>query len=150
MNQRETTDFVQQVAIAFPGLLELLEKSPATIGVWARTLEQVTPREAMRVLDRWITGDLENPPIGFRREQFALDVRSVAQRMRSDEFSKHASVAAIENGRKPRGKNKTPAADICRPFIDTVLAVNAQVINGTLMQQERDDVVAQLLEEAMA
>lgn len=148
MNKQETSEFVQQVAIAFPGLLELLEKSPATLGVWAKTLEQVSSRDAMRVLSRWIDGSLDNPPIGFRREMFALDVRSVAMRMRSDEMSKQASAEKIENGKRPRGQNATPAYDLCASFFAKVLPLNEQVINGTLLQQERDVVVAQLLEEA--
>ena len=150
MQDKELTEFFGMAFDAFPGLRELVASSPGTIKVWARTLEQVTPREAMRVLDRWITGELENPPTGFRREQFALDVRAVAFRMRSDDFAKKASFTAIENGRKPRGKNKTPAYDICRPFLDKVLALNAQVINGTLVQEERDELVSKLLDEARA
>lgn len=157
MNQQETTEFLGQVMIAFPGVAELLEKSPATTRVWCRTLESVSVREAITVLDRWITGDLKDPPVGFKRETLAIDVRSVVERMRSDEAALRSSESEyqanrdkIDNGRKPRGRNATPAADICRPFIDKVLVLNAQVINGTLMQQERDDVVAQLLDEAMA
>lgn len=149
MNQQETIHFVDQVATAFPGLLELLEKSPGTIGVWAKTLAQVSLDEALRVLEGWIAGTLENPPVGFRRELFALDVRAVVLKTRDDELRRVTSQQKMEIGRK-RGKNPTPAYDISRPFMEKVLELNKQVMNGTLSNHEWDAGVAKLLDEAFA
>jgi hypothetical protein len=148
MQGKELTDFFGMAFDAFPGLRELVSSSPGTVKVWAKTLEPVSFIDAGRVLNRWITGELENPPIGFRRELFALDVRAVVARMRDDDYRRKVSQEKMETGRKPRGVNPTPAYDISRPFLEKVLDLNKQVMNGTLTDYEWDDGVKTLIDEA--
>lgn len=146
MNTKETTDFVQQVAIAFPGVVELLEKSPATLGVWAKTLEQVSSREASTVLSRWVNGSLPDPPVGFRRELFALDVRAVVMKDRADAMR----FKAIENASRSRIAYPSAAfRSIAKPYSE-ILGLRSRVMAGDLSAEECDRQIEAIIEGAFA
>ncbi len=146
MTDEEATEFVQHASTAFPGLLELLEKSPGTLGVWAKTLQQVAFREALRVLERWIAGSLPDPPVGFRRELFALDVRQVVLNDRAVANRFVSSKRAMDNGRK------YPSAafvSIAKPFGE-ILDLRAKVMAGELSGEECDRRVDEVIDNAFA
>jgi len=147
MNAEQMQLFAKNSSQAFPGLMELLERSPETLGVWGRTLAQVSLAEASGVLSRWIDGSLADPPVGFRRELFALDVKAVVARDRGDTIRKRDS--EDQRAKTIRKENGTPAHAFCRPFMDKVILLNNQVTNGTLTQQERDLAVEELIEETV-
>ncbi len=139
MTTEELDLFVESSCAAFPGLLELLKASPATVSVWGRTLDSVSYEEATSVLDRWIVGTLLDPPVGYRRETFALDVRAVVARDRADEARRKASVVRIH-----RGKYIPSAAfkSITEPF-GRILELRARVMRG---EMELDDCERQIHE----
>lgn len=147
MNSEAMKLFAKQACQAFPGLIELLERSPETLGVWGRTLAQVSLNEATGVLGRWIDGSLADPPVGFRRELFALDIKAIVAKDRGDTIRKRDSEE--QRAKTIRKENGTPAYAFCRPFMDKVILLNNQVTNGTLTQQERDLAVEELIEETV-
>lgn len=122
--------FFQSACNAFPGLRDLLAASPATLAVWSQTLEQVSYNEATQVLDRWIRGTIENPPVGFRRELFALDVRAVAMRIRSDHTRNQEQQERLEKLTRRRQPSQA-FRSIAKPF-NEILALRAQVMAGEL------------------
>ena len=139
--------FVKHACDAFPGLLELLERSPGTLAVWGRTLSSVSLADATSVLERWIDGKLEDPPVGYKREMFALHVKSTVDRVRGDTIRWRDSQE--QRAKAIRKNNGSPAYQFafCGPFMLKVDGWNKQVVNGTLTQQERDFMVNELLEE---
>jgi hypothetical protein len=147
MNSESMKLFAKQACEAFPGLIELLERSPATLAVWGRTLERVTLDEASSVLGRWIDGSLAEPPVGFRRELFALDIKAIVAKDRGDTIRKRDSEE--QRAKTIRKESGTPAYAFCRPFMDKVISLNNQVANGSLTQQERNFMVEELIEETV-
>lgn len=146
MNNQQTREFVEQVATAFPGLLELLDKSPATLTVWARTLEQVAPREALGVLERWITGVLPDPPVGFRREMFALDVKSIVMRDRSDDARRKAGLEARTKADRNSYRPSAAFKSISEPF-GRILELRKLVLAGELELGDCEKQIQQIIEE---
>jgi hypothetical protein len=144
MQKQELNAFVESACAAFPGLLDLLEKSPATVAVWGRTLETITYTEAASVLDRWIVGTLDNPPIGFRRESFALDVRAVVGRDRSDSVRRSDNQVKIH-----RGKYVPSHAfvSIAKPFGE-ILELRRKVMVGELTSEECEWQIHDIVEGA--
>jgi hypothetical protein len=82
MTPAEATQFFESAFIAFPGLAAWLRETStdgaATCSVWARTLSKISFDEATYVLDGWIDGTIKDPPVGYRRESFALHVKAIA------------------------------------------------------------------------
>jgi len=89
VDENEFREFFKLAYDAFPGLRELISLSPGTQKQWARMLSKVSFDDAMRVLDGWIDGTFREPPIGWRREMFALDVRAYAQTIREARTKQH-------------------------------------------------------------
>ncbi len=146
MQTQELKPFVDSACAAFPGLLELLEKSPSTMSVWGQTLEQVTYSEAMQVLNQWVRGILENPPVGFRRELFALDVRAVAMRRRSDLARNQEQQERLEKLDRKR-QPSVAFRSIAKPF-NEILALRAKVMAGELSAVDCELQVAAIVEGA--
>lgn len=89
MDSEEAKKFLQKAFIAFPGLREWLHATGTpteTIGTWVRTLQRVAYQDAVEVLDGWIDGSIPNPPIGFRREVFAIDVRECSKKFSEERY----------------------------------------------------------------
>jgi hypothetical protein len=138
--------FFSSACNAFPGLRDLLAASPATLAVWSQTLQQVSYTEAAQVLDWWIRGTLENPPVGFRRELFALDVRAVAMRIRSDDMrlqEQQERLQKLDRRRRPSQAFRS----IAKPFYE-ILALRAKVMAGELSATECDQQVKAIIDGA--
>ena len=151
MTQSEFAAFFVQARIAFPGLSEwVLEKSPdaqATFAVWAKTLARTDIEDATAALDGWVTGSIPNPPIGYRRESFALDVRAIAA-ARAD--ARHKVAYREETLNKSRRKDYKPSAafiSIAKPF-SLILDSQRRMMNGEITMTEHDRVTAEIIEEA--
>jgi hypothetical protein len=144
MQDRELNEFIGLAIDAFPGLGAFVAEHPAVVKSWGKTLSNVTAKEAMGVLSRWVDGSLSEPPVGYRRELFALDVRAVAMRGRNDFARERASVEARE---KALRKSQPSAAfrSILVPFTK-ILELRSKVMRGELDVQECDRQIQQIVE----
>jgi len=137
MNATELQSLVDATCDAFPGMQELVTKHPSVIATWGKTLHDIALQDALAVLNRWIAGTLEHPPIGFRREMFALDVKSVVGRVHSDMLRKRHNHEVID--RADRKKNyRSPLTVFIGPAFEKFLAYNDAVINGEMSSEDRD------------
>jgi hypothetical protein len=137
MNTTELQKLVEETCSAFPGMQELVEKHPSVVATWGKTLHAIALQDAMAVLNRWIAGTLENPPVGFRREVFALDIKAVVERVHSDIARKRLNHEVID--RADRRKNYRSAVTVLiGPVFEKFLAYNEEVINGTMSHDERE------------
>lgn len=146
MEKCELSAFFGNAFDAFPGLRELIASSPGTLAVWGKTLETIALQEAASVLDRWIVGTLDNPPVGFRRESFALDVRAVVGRDRSDAARRSENSVKIN-----RGKYVPSHAfiSIAEPFSE-ILELRRKTMVGELTAEECDWRIHDIVEGAFA
>ena len=150
MTAEEFVFFTQQAFIAFPGLKEwLYEKSPepsATIRVWGKTLEHTPLREAIAVLDGWTTGAIKDPPTGYKREVFAIDVRSIASESRR---RRAAEQSKTEQRKRYSRDNYQPSAafqSIAEPF-SRILELRKRVMAGELELEDCEKQVQQIVDE---
>lgn len=150
MTPSEAKDFFEKVFVAFPGLKEWLKSigdPSSTVAVWSRTLNAVTSEEAMTVLDGWIDGSIANPPVGYRREMFALEVKSLVMQVRSElRKERDREEQWIKSN---RGKYQPTAAfrSIAKPFMQ-MLANKELVMAGEMSVEEYDRQVDIITEQA--
>jgi len=110
--------------------------------------QDVSLDDAMDVLNRWISGALENPPIGFRREMFALDIKAVADRVYSDWLRKKQNQELLD--KTYRKNNRSKAFIAVAPAFSKFLEYNEAVINGNMTQEDRDWQVHHDIDELFA
>lgn len=152
MNQQEISEFWGQVFINFPSLEEwIYSKSPdpaATIASWSRAWENITAREAMSVLNRWVTGELD-PPTGYQRESFHLHVRQVVMQDRAKRAGAMAREEAFEKANI--GKPRPKVLVSCSKVIDEIVAFKKQHEAGLISREqllaERDRIVREAIDE---
>ena len=148
MNLNELSKLVDETCKAFPGMMELVSKHPTVVESWAVTLKDVSLDDALDVLNRWMSGTLENPPIGFRRDMFALDIKAVADRVYSDWLRKKQNQELLD--KTYRKKNRSRAFIAVTTAFSKFLEYNEAVINGTMTQEDRDWQVHHDIEELFA
>lgn len=148
MSEEESAKFLKAACDAFPGLADLSVASPATPAVWVRTLSKVSYVDATAVLDGWIDGSLKDPPVGFRRELFALDVRSCAQVIREA----RSKTKRYEEDFKKSHRRKTQS-DLMSIQIGPIYARICAVIElrnkGGLTPDEAYDETSRIVEEGL-
>jgi hypothetical protein len=148
VDENEFREFFKLAYDAFPGLRELISLSPGTQKQWARMLSKVSFEDAMRVLDGWIDGTFRDPPIGWRREMFALDVRAYAQTIREARTKQHR----IDEDFKEACRRKKQSALMAYP-IGPIYARICAVIElrnkGGLTPDEAYDETSRLVEEGL-
>lgn len=146
MRDKELSEFFSMAFDAFPGLKTFIVDSPNTVKVWAKTLENITPREAISVLSRWIDGTLPDPPVGFRRELFALDLKAVALKDRADtarhKAGDEARTKADRNSYRPSAAFKSIAVPFGR-----ILELRSKVLAGDLELEDCERQIKQIVEE---
>ncbi|MFY7700491.1 MAG: hypothetical protein ACOVQH_09490 [Burkholderiaceae bacterium] len=154
MTPNELEQFLRKAFIAFPGLkdwAETLPKASDTLAVWSRTLERVTLDEATQVLNDWIDCTLSDPPVGYRRETFAIDIKSIVSRRRTEHLAETYSERAREEQwiKANRGKYQPSAAfrSIAKPFLE-MLANKPLVMMGEMSHDEYDRQVDLITERA--
>ena len=150
MDEREFAAFTDNAFAAFPGLKEwLTEKSPnvpVTLAAWRKTLANVTYDEAASVLDGWLTGTIHSPPVGYKRELFAIDIRSIVQRQRDDarreEVRQEIFVKALA------GRYKRPSSIVkLSPYFARILDVGTAIKAGTIGEDDGADQLASIVAE---
>lgn len=150
MTAEEFVFFTQQAFIAFPGLKEwLYEKSPepaATIRVWGKTLEKTTLKEAIAVLDGWTAGAIKDPPTGYKREVFAIEVRSIAAEARRKRMVEHAKTEQQQRYSRDNYKPSAAFKSIAEPF-GRILGLRAQVMSGELELEDCERQTREIVEE---
>jgi hypothetical protein len=159
MSPEEAKRFFERAFVAFPGLREWISglKSDKenlvgreTMEVWARTLKGVEFNEATDVLESWIDCSLPEPPVGYRRETFAIDVRSIVMRRRSDAKAETYSERAREELwlKSNRGKYQPSNAfvSIAKPFM-RMLDLRKQVMACELSVEEYDRLCDEIVHE---
>jgi hypothetical protein len=142
MTPAEATEFFRNAFIAFPGLAAWLRETStdgaATCSVWARTLAKVTLDEATYVLDGWIDGTIEDPPIGYRRESFALHVKAIATKerdIRNKELEREKQWIKSNRG------NYQPSAAfkvVAKPYLESIEWL-PKLWAGEVTHQEYDE-----------
>jgi len=138
MTEIEYKQFIERSFAAFPGLHEWVEsKSPEpseTLGFWARSLKSVSIEDANKVLDGWCDGSITDPPVGFRREMFALDVRAISQRWRDDRRKQQQHVEIDSHDRSHRRRSVALS-----PYIARLIDVGDMFKRGDISERECDD-----------
>ena len=151
MNATEAGKFFEKAFLAFPGLASWLrENSPdpaGTCSLWASTLSKVSADEAEAVLDGWLDGSIKEPPVGYKRETFALNVKALVLNERSKIYQERAREEIWMKSN--RGKYQPSAAfrSIAKPFLE-MLANKPLVMAGEMTPQEYDRQVDLIAERA--
>lgn len=153
MNQTEAGKFFQKAFLAFPGLASWLRENstdPAgTCSIWASTLAKVSADEADAVLDGWVNGSIKEPPTGYKRETFALNVKALALQMRSElrkELDREEQWI-----KSNRGKYIPSAAfrSIAKPFM-RMLEHKSRLVEGEITHAEYDRLIDEITEGAFS
>jgi hypothetical protein len=153
MNQTEAGKFFQKAFLAFPGLASWLRENstdPAgTCSIWASTLAKVSADEADAVLDGWIDGSIKEPPTGYKRETFALNVKALAMGLRDQ--AKREQVREELWIKSNRGKYQPSSAfkSVAKPFM-AMMAERDRAINGEITWAEYDRLVDKITEGAFS
>jgi hypothetical protein len=153
MNPIEAGIFFQKAFLAFPGLASWLRENstdPAgTCSIWASTLAKVSADEADAVLDGWIDGSIKEPPTGYKRETFALNVKALAMGLRDQ--AKREQVREELWIKSNRGKYQPSAAfrSVAKPFM-AMMAERDRAINGEITWVEYDRLVDEITEGAFS
>jgi hypothetical protein len=155
MTETEIKLLLKEACRVFPSIQAYMLEYPNIAIVWAEILEgdqfnsAITLDEAMDVLKRWKMGTLENPPIGFRRELFATDMRAVISldRTKANSAWLKAKERSENQEKYERKKNGQPAFRLCAPLFDRILELNKQVINGTLSAHDKEWKVHDIVNE---
>ena len=153
MTPIEAGKFFEKAFLAFPGLSAWLrENSPdpaGTCSLWASTLSKISAEEAYAVLDGWVDGSIFDPPTGYKRETFALNVKALAMAERG---KRNQDRAREEQWVKSnRGKYQPSAAfrSIAKPFMQ-MLDNKPLLMNGEITHAEYDRLVDEITEQAFA
>ena len=104
-------------------------KPDETLGVWCTVLHDVEVTEAIRVINRWVRGELPSPT-GFELAEFALHLRAVVMQDRY-EARKHLVRQAIVE--KPTGSR---APLLMWPYVNRILANGDSYRNGEISLEE--------------
>ena len=153
MNTTEAGKFFQKAFLAFPGLASWLRENstdPAgTCSIWASTLAKVSADEADAVLDGWIDGSIKEPPTGYKRETFALNVKALAMALRDQ--AKREQVREELWIKSNRGKYQPSAAfkSVAKPFM-AMMAERDRAIKGEITWAEYDRLVDEITEGAFS
>ena len=153
MTPVEANEFFSRAFKTFPGVLEWLnEKSEDpkyTLGSWKRTLEKVTIEEANWVLSGWEDGSIPQPPVGYRRELFAIDLKACVIRDRDERNrERRREEQWIKSN---RGKYIPSAAfrSIAKPFME-MLEHKSRLVDGEMTHAEYDRLVDEITEGAFS
>jgi hypothetical protein len=153
MTPTEAGQFFQKAFLAFPGLASWLRENStdpaATCATWASTLAKVSAGEADAVLDGWVDGSIKEPPTGYKRETFALNVKALALQMRSE---LRKDLDREEQWIKSnRGKYIPSAAfkSIAKPFME-MLEHKSRLAEGEITHAEYDRLVDEITEGAFS
>ncbi|AMV31286.1 hypothetical protein VN12_04160 [Pirellula sp. SH-Sr6A] len=152
MNQQEISEFWGQVFINFPSLEEWINTKspdpPKTIASWSRAWENITAKEAMSVLNRWVTGEID-PPTGYQRETFHIHLRQVVMSDRAKLSGARAREEAFEKANIGAARPKIMVS--CSAVMDKIIALKSQYEAGFIsmdeLERERDLIVREAHEE---
>lgn len=151
MTPTETKEFFSRAFVAFPSVPQWLKEASvdpsATLSTWQRTLEPITLEEADMVLDGWITGDIPNPPTGYRRELFAIDLKGCAMRDRDE---RKRETRREEQWVKSNRGNYQPSAafrSVAKPFGE-MMEWKAKLWAGEITDSEYDQKVDEIVARA--
>jgi hypothetical protein len=153
MNTTEAGKFFQKAFLAFPGLASWLRENstdPAgTCSIWASTLAKVSADEADAVLDGWVDGSIKEPPTGYKRETFALNVKALALAERGKANQDRAREEQWIKSN--RGKYQPSAAfkSIAKPFMQ-MLEHKSRLVDGEITHAEYDRIVDEITEGAFS
>jgi hypothetical protein len=153
MTPIEAGQFFQKAFVAFPGLASWLRENstdPAgTCATWASTLAKVSAEEAYAVLDGWVDGSIKEPPTGYKRETFALNVKALALASRDE--VKRERVREEQWIKSNRGKYVPSAAfkSIAKPFMQ-MLEHKSRLVEGEITHAEYDRLVDEITEGAFS
>jgi hypothetical protein len=109
----------------------------------------VSADEADAVLDGWIDGSIKEPPTGYKRETFALNVKALAMGLRDQ--AKREQVREELWIKSNRGKYQPSAAfrSVAKPFM-AMMAERDRAINGEITWVEYDRLVDEITEGAFS
>jgi hypothetical protein len=149
MTQDEFDVFFDNACCKFGGLIDWMEKSPnpgVTLDGWFKCLRDVSLNEANEVIEGWADGTIKEPPIGYRRELFALDVKAIAGQKR---FENAKEQRREEEWLKAnRAKYQRPAGLVLlSPYLNRIFEKQADFRNGNLTQAELDEQTNAIVEE---
>jgi len=152
MTQQEFSKFMETTYAYFPSLREwLFERSPnveMTLNSWRRTLEKITYNQAVAVLDGWIDGTVHSPPIGYKRDLFALDVRAIVHRKLDEALRVASREETFRKALTGRYGYKQPKAIVAlSPYFNRMFDIGERLRLGELTHEEAESRVELIVAE---
>jgi hypothetical protein len=153
MTPIEAGKFFEKAFLAFPGLSAWLrENSPdpaRTCSLWASTLSKIGADEAYAVLDGWVDGSIKEPPVGFKRETFALNVKALAMAARQEINRERSREEQWIKSNRGRYQPSAAFRSIAKPFMQ-MLDNKTLLMNGEITHAEYDRLVDEITEQAFS
>jgi hypothetical protein len=150
MDRLEVKEFCDLAFAAFPGLNEWLQTRSTdiykTYEAWQKTLSSVTYSDAVLVLDGWLDGTIKDPPVGYRRELFAIDIRATVQRWKDDarRAASHDELMQKANyGKYTRNKGIVAIA----PYLERIIEIGDKIKNNELEENEGSTLINAIVSE---
>jgi CRISPR/Cas system Type II protein with McrA/HNH and RuvC-like nuclease domain len=150
VTEQEARQFFNVAFAAFPGVSEWAKEKSSdfslTIASWKKALATTTLEEAIEVIEGWSAGTIPDPPIGYKRESFALQVKAIAGQRR---FEKAKEQRREEEWVKAnRSKYQRPAGLVLlSPYLNRIFEKQAEFRNGNITQAELDAQTNAIVEE---
>ena len=150
MNEQEARQFFKVAFAAFPGVAEWAKEKSSdfsmTLACWIKTLATTTLAEALEVIEGWSDGSIPDPPVGYKRETFALQVKAIAGQRR---FENAKEQRREEEWLKAnRSKYQRPAGLVLlSPYLNRIFEKQADFRNGNMTQAELDEQTNEIVEE---
>jgi hypothetical protein len=150
MTEQESKQFFKIAFAAFPGLPQWAKENSSDFGMtlvsWARTLSNTTLEEATEIIDGWIDGTIADPPVGYKRETFALQVKAIAAQ-RKFERTKH--LREEEEWMKTNRKNyiRPVGLVLISPYLQRIFREQDRFRAGEISQSDLADATDAIIEE---
>jgi len=136
--------FTEVVFVHFPNVYGWLRnnspKPEETLLVWCRVLEPIELSEAISVVYRWSSGQVQ-APTGFEVESIALQIKSLAMK---DRFEAKKHLVRQEITDNPTGVVVKMSMG---PYFQRILANGAKLRAGEITEQQCNEMNKQVLKE---
>ena len=152
MNEQEAKQFFQAAFAAFPGVPQWARENSSdfsmTIASWMKTLATTTLDEALEVIEGWVAGTIKDPPVGYKRETFAMQVKAIAGQKRLERIKKERKHEE-EWVKAHRGKYQRPEGLVAMsPYLDRIFERQAAHRAGEITERELEEQTNAIVNEA--
>jgi hypothetical protein len=150
VNEQESKQFYKAAFAAFPGVAQWAKEHSSdlslTLAMWTKTLSDIDLSDAIEVIEGWADGSIPEPPIGYKRETFALQVKAIVKQRRYE--AAKALQREEEWVKANRAKYQRPAGLVLlSPYLNRIFEKQAEFRNGNITQAELDAQTNAIVEE---